>query len=155
MFPDEEATATDIWAGTFHSICVRILRQHGERMGYRPGFTIYDADDTKKAMLAAMKRLNIDEKLLSVKTVINAVSHAKDKLLSPDDFALEAGRDYRQKQIARVYEEYQRYLRESNALDFDDIIMQTVLLLRRIPKFAKHINAASATFAWMSFRIPT
>ena len=131
MFPEEEHTATDIWAGTFHSICVRILRQHGERMGYRPGFTIYDADDTKKAMLAAMKRLNIDEKLLSVKTVINTVSHAKDKLLSPDAFLLEAGQDYRQKQIARVYEEYQRYLRESNALDFDDIIMQTVLLLRR------------------------
>ena len=137
MFPEEEHTATDIWAGTFHSICVRILRQHGERMGYRPGFTIYDADDTKKAMLAAMKRLNIDEKLLSVKTVINAVSHAKDKLLSPDDFALEAGRDYRQKQIARVYEEYQRYLRESNALDFDDIIMQTVLLLKRYPEICE------------------
>ena len=137
MFPEEEHTATDIWAGTFHSICVRILRQHGERMGYRPGFTIYDADDSKKAMLAAMKRLNIDEKLLSVKTVINAVSHAKDKLLSPDDFALEAGRDYRQKQIARVYEEYQRYLRESNALDFDDIIMQTVLLLKRYPEICE------------------
>ena len=137
MFPDEEHTATDIWAGTFHSICVRILRQHGERMGYRPGFTIYDADDTKKAMLAAMKRLNIDEKLLSVKTVIHAVSHAKDKLLSPDAFALEAGQDYRQKQVARVYEEYQRYLRESNALDFDDIIMQTVLLLRRYPEICE------------------
>ena len=137
MFPEEEHTTTDIWAGTFHSICVRILRQHGERMGYRPGFTIYDADDTKKAMLAAMKRLNIDEKLLSVKTVINAVSHAKDKLLSPDAFALEAGQDYRQKQIARVYEEYQRYLRESNALDFDDIIMQTVLLLKRYPEICE------------------
>ena len=134
MFPDEEHTAADIWAGTFHSICVRILRQHGERMGYRPGFTIYDADDTKKAMLAAMKRLNIDEKLLSVKTVMVAVSRAKDKLLSADAFALEAGQDYRQKQVARVYEEYQRYLRESNALDFDDIIMQTVLLLRRHPE---------------------
>ena len=137
MFPEEAGTASDIWAGTFHSICVRILRQHGERMGYRPGFTIYDADDTKKAMLAAMKRLNIDEKLLSVKTVINAVSRAKDKLLSPDAFALEAGQDYRQKQVARVYEEYQRYLRESNALDFDDIIMQTVLLLRRYPEICE------------------
>ena len=134
MFPDEEHTATDIWAGTFHSICVRILRQHGERMGYRPGFTIYDADDTKKAMLAAMKRLKID---VNIKAVINAVSHAKDKLLSPDAFALEAGQDYRQKQVARVYEEYQRYLRESNALDFDDIIMQTVLLLRHHPEICE------------------
>ena len=137
MFPDEAGTASDIWAGTFHSICVRILRQHGERMGYRPGFTIYDTDDTKKAMLAAMKRLNIDEKLLSVKTVMAVVSRAKDKLLSADAFALEAGQDYRQKQIARVYEEYQRYLRESNALDFDDIIMQTVLLLRRYPEICE------------------
>ena len=137
MFPGDENTATDIWAGTFHSICVRILRQHGERMGYRPGFTIYDADDTKKAMLAAMKRLNIDEKLLSIKTVINTVSHAKDKLLSPDAFAMEAGQDFRQKQIARVYTEYQRYLRESNALDFDDIIMQTVLLLKRYPEICE------------------
>ena len=137
MFPGDENTATDIWAGTFHSICVRILRQHGERMGYRPGFTIYDADDTKKAMLAAMKRLNIDEKLLSIKTVINTISHAKDKLLSPDAFAMEAGQDFRQKQIARVYTEYQRYLRESNALDFDDIIMQTVLLLKRYPEICE------------------
>ena len=137
MFPDDAATASDIWAGTFHSICVRILRQHGERMGYRPGFTIYDADDTKKAMLAAMKRLNIDEKLLSVKTVMGAVSRAKDKLLSPDAFAMEAGQDYRQKQIGRVYEEYQRYLRESNALDFDDLIMQTVLLLKRYPEICE------------------
>ena len=134
MFPEEEHTATDIWAGTFHSICVRILRQHGERMGYRPGFTIYDADDAKKAMLAAMKRLKID---VNIKAVINAVSHAKDKLLSPDAFALEAGQDYRQKQVARVYEEYQRYLRESNALDFDDIIMQTVLLLRHHPEICE------------------
>ena len=75
--------------------------------------------------------------MLSVKTVVNAVSHAKDKLLSPDAFALEAGQDYRQKQVARVYEEYQRYLRESNALDFDDIIMQTVLLLRRHPEICE------------------
>ena len=134
MFPEDEATATDIWTGTFHSVCVRILRQHGEKMGYRPGFTIYDTDDTKKAMLAAMQRCNIDEKLLPVKGVMNAISRAKDKLLSPDAFAMEAGQDYRQKQVARVYESYQQYLRESNALDFDDIIMQTVLLLKKYPE---------------------
>ncbi len=133
MFPENESTAADIWTGTFHSICVRILRQHGERMGYRPGFTIYDTDDTKKAILAAMQRCNIDEKLLPVKGVMNAISRAKDRLLSPDAFAMEAGQDYRQKQIARIYEAYQQYLRESNALDFDDIIMQTVLLLQQHP----------------------
>ena len=130
MFPEDEATATEIVTGTFHSVCVRILRRHGEKMGYRDGFTIYDADDTKKAALEAMKRCGIDEKLLPVKTVTNAISRAKDILMTPDAFAMEAGGDFRKKQIARVYEAYQMMLRESNALDFDDLIMQTVLLLK-------------------------
>ncbi len=133
MFPEDASTAADIWTGTFHSICVRILRRHGELMGYRTGFTIYDTDDSKKAIIAAMRRCNIDEKLLPVKGVMNAISRAKDKMLSADAFAMEAGRDYRQQQIAKVYEVYQEILRESNALDFDDIIMQTVLLLERHP----------------------
>ena len=130
MFPEDETTATEIVTGTFHSVCVRILRRHGERMGYRQGFTIYDTDDTKKTALEAMKRCNIDEKLLPVKTVTNAISRAKDSLMTPDMFAMEAGGDFRKKQIARVYETYQMMLRESNALDFDDLIMQTVLLLK-------------------------
>ncbi len=133
MFPDDEATATDIWTGTFHSVCVRILRQHCDKCGYRPGFTIYDTDDSKKTVLGAMQRCGIDEKLLPVKGVMNAISRAKDKLMTPDDVAMEAGQDFRQKQIARVYETYQQMLRESNALDFDDIIMQTVLLLKKYP----------------------
>ncbi|MBQ1262229.1 MAG: UvrD-helicase domain-containing protein, partial [Clostridia bacterium] len=83
MFPDRPEAAADIVTGTFHSLCVRILRRHGELMGYRQGFTIYDADDTKKAILAAMGRCDIDEKLLPVKSVINAIGRAKDKLLSP------------------------------------------------------------------------
>ncbi len=131
MFPESAATASDIWAGTFHSVCMRILRRHGELMGYRQGFTVYDTDDSKKAMLAAMQRCNIDEKMLPVKGVMNQISRAKDRLLSPDDFAAEAGQDFRAKQTARVYEAYQQILREANALDFDDIIMQTVLLLKR------------------------
>ncbi|MBQ9760277.1 MAG: UvrD-helicase domain-containing protein [Clostridia bacterium] len=130
MFPDDEATASEIVTGTFHSVCVRILRRHGDRMGYRDGFTIYDTDDTKKAMLEAMRRCSIDEKLLPVKGVMNAISRAKDSLLTPDLFAMEAGGDFRKKQISRVYETYQMLLRESNALDFDDLIMQTVLLLK-------------------------
>ncbi|MBQ8213252.1 MAG: UvrD-helicase domain-containing protein, partial [Clostridia bacterium] len=133
MFPDDPATASDIWTGTFHSVCVRILRQHCEKMGYRQGFTIYDTDDSKKMMIAAMQRCGIDEKLLPVKAVMNTVSRAKDRLMSPDDFAMEAGQDYRKKQIARVFEAYQQLLRESNALDFDDIIVQTVRLLEKYP----------------------
>ncbi len=131
MFSEEEGIAGEIWAGTFHSICVRILRRHGDRMGYREGFTIYDEDDKKRTLIAAMQRCGIDEKLLPVKSVASAVSRAKDQLLTPDDYAMEAGQDFRRRQIARVYEAYQQLLRESNALDFDDIIMQTVLLLEK------------------------
>lgn len=134
MFPEDATTASEIWTGTFHSVCLRILRLHCEKMGYRQGFTIYDTDDSKKTFVTAMKRCNIDEKLLPVKGVMNAVSRAKDRLLTPDDFAMEAGVDFRQKQIARVYEAYQQILRESNAMDFDDIIMQTVILLKKYPE---------------------
>ncbi|MBQ9807018.1 MAG: UvrD-helicase domain-containing protein [Clostridia bacterium] len=130
MFPEDEGIASEIWTGTFHSVCLRILRQHCEKCGYRQGFTIYDTDDSKKTALGAMKDCGIDEKLLPIKSVLSAISRAKDRLLSPDAFAMEAGNDYRQKQIARVYERYQQMLRESNAMDFDDIIMQTVLLLK-------------------------
>ncbi len=130
MFPEDEGIASEIWTGTFHSVCLRILRLHCEKCGYRQGFTIYDTDDSKKTALGAMKDCGIDEKLLPIKSVLSAISRAKDRLLSPDAFAMEAGNDYRQKQIARVYERYQQMLRESNAMDFDDIIMQTVLLLK-------------------------
>ncbi len=131
MFPEDAATAGEIWTGTFHSVCVRILRRHCEKMGYRQGFTIYDTDDSKKTVISAMQRCGIDEKLLPVKGVMSAISRAKDQLMSPDDFAMEAGGDYRKKQIARVFETYQQLLRESNALDFDDIIVQTVRLLEQ------------------------
>ncbi len=119
----------EIWAGTFHSICIRILRKYGERIGYRPDFTIYDTDDSKKVILTCMKQLNIDEKQLPPKAVQNAISRAKDKLQTPDDFMTEAGSDLRLNQIASIYELYQKQLFDSNALDFDDIIMQTVRLL--------------------------
>lgn len=120
----------EIWAGTFHSICMRILRTHTAAAGLLPDFSIYDADDSKKACAAAMKRCNIDEKTLPVKSVINEISRAKDRLLTPDGFAAEVGSDYRRKQIARVYAEYQRALELSNSLDFDDIIVKTVMLLK-------------------------
>ena len=138
MFPEDESVSADIVTGTFHSVCMRILRQHGERLGYRSGVTIYDTDDSKKAVLAAMQRCRIDEKMLPVKGVMNAISRAKDRLMTPDDFAMEAGQDFRQKQIARIYEEYQLFLRESNALDFDDIIMQTVFLLKKFPEIREN-----------------
>lgn len=138
MFADDPAVCEEIMTGTFHSVCVRILRRHAEAVGYRSGFSIWDTDDSKKAYAEALKRCRIDEKLLPIKTLANAVSRAKDKLLTPEAFAAEAGDDFRASQIARVYTEYQQILRESNAVDFDDIIMQTVLLLKNHPEVAEH-----------------
>ncbi|MBE6533790.1 MAG: ATP-dependent DNA helicase PcrA [Ruminococcaceae bacterium] len=127
-----EDAAKNVWAGTFHSICVRILRTYGGLLGYRDNFTIYDADESKKAISAVMKSLNIDEKLLSAKTVASEISRAKDKLITPEDYELEfAVDDIRKKKISKIYAEYQKNLMQSNALDFDDIIMQTVFLLRQ------------------------
>ncbi len=127
---DDESLANDIWAGTFHSICMRILRVHGTLLGYPKEFSIYDTDDTKKAVIAAMKKCNIDDKLFPVKSVMSAISRAKDRLLTPEDYAAEAGVDFRLSKIAKVYETYQQQLHASGAMDFDDIIMQTVRLLR-------------------------
>lgn len=128
---DDDESAKSIWAGTFHSICMRILRSYGDRLGYSQGFAIYDANDTKSAISSVMKSLNIDEKALPIKSVINEISRSKDALMTPDDYELEYGlKDFRRKQIARVYRAYQEHLKNSNALDFDDIIMQTVFLLR-------------------------
>ena len=126
---DEEG-ADSIWAGTFHSVCVRMLRTYGDRRGYDSGFTIYDTTDTKNALTECLKSLNIDEKSLPVKSVMAEISRAKDNLMTPEQYAQEFGvKDFRCRQIARVYRAYQERLRGSNALDFDDIIMQTVLLL--------------------------
>lgn len=120
----------EIWAGTFHSVCMRILRQYGERLGYQKGFSIYDTDDTKKTVSASMKDAKIDEKAFPVKSVMSAISRAKDRLMPPDDYEREIANDYRSQQIARIYRIYQNKLKTSNAMDFDDIIMQTVFLLR-------------------------
>ena len=129
----DESIAKDIWSGTFHSICMRILRTYGERIGYGQGFTIYDTDDTKKAVVSVMKRLHIDEKQFPPKAVMNTISRAKDILQSAEDFEVEAGSDYRLSRIAAIYRGYADDLRTSNAMDFDDIIMQTVRLLRENP----------------------
>ncbi len=130
---DDEDAAKDIWAGTFHSICMRILRANCELIGYKKEFTIYDADDSKKAISAAMKRCYIDEKQMPIKSVINAISNAKDRLLTPKAYAAEAGSDFRMSKIARIYAEYQSAMYNSNAMDFDDIIMNTVRLFKNNP----------------------
>ena len=125
-FQDEEM-AKAIWAGTFHSICMRILRKFGDKVGLREGFSIYDTDDKKRLVSMCMKELEIDEKRLSSKVVCNQISAAKDKLQLPDD--IEDSRDPRARDIIQIYKLYQKRLSEYNAVDFDDIIMKTVHLL--------------------------
>ncbi|MDD2955106.1 MAG: 3'-5' exonuclease [Oscillospiraceae bacterium] len=127
------AQANDIMAATFHSACVRILRREIERLGYSKSFTIYDADDSQKLVREALKVLNLDDKTYPPKQVLGLISHGKDAMQTPADFAREAGADFRLSTVARVYEKYQAALRKADALDFDDIIFLTVKLLSEHP----------------------
>ena len=126
---DDPDIAGSVWSGTFHSVCLRILRKYGDRLGYREGFSIYDTDDKKRLLTGCMKELCIDEKRLAVKAVANAISIAKDELKTPDD--IDVNQDPRSRDIVRIYKLYQQKLMEYNAVDFDDIIMMTVDLLQR------------------------
>ena len=119
----------DIKAGTFHSMCMRFLRKFTTEAGLKPGFTIYDTDDSKRVVTHIMKDLGIDEKMLSARTVLYEISRAKDKPISPDEYAAREQNDVNKRNIAKIYQQYQLKLNESNVLDFDDIIMRTVQLL--------------------------
>ncbi|MBO4734028.1 MAG: UvrD-helicase domain-containing protein [Clostridia bacterium] len=122
-----------IWAGTFHSVCGRILRRNADRIGYSSSFTVYDTDDQKRVMKDIIKTAGVDEKMFAPKAVLGAISHAKDSLISPDEFESNAGNDYRAKTIAALYREYQKRLKAANAMDFDDMIANTVLLFNNEP----------------------
>ena len=122
-------SANDIWAGTFHSVCVRILRRYGERLGYGSHFTIYDTDDSKRVIKECQRLLNIDDKYLPHKSILGEISRAKDMLISPEEFTKESAGNYRLSQIAMCYEKYQQLLKNADAMDFDDIIFNTVKLL--------------------------
>ena len=125
---DDAAVIDGIWSGTFHSVCLRILRKYGERLGYKDGFSIYDTDDKKRMITLCMRELQIDEKRLSPKAVSNLISIAKDKLEGPEDLQITV--DPRSRDVSRIYRLYQKKMMEYNALDFDDIIMRTVELLQ-------------------------
>ncbi|MBQ8140266.1 MAG: UvrD-helicase domain-containing protein [Clostridia bacterium] len=127
---DDESISSSIWAGTFHSVCMRILRKYGDRVGYEAGFTVYDTEDTKKAISDIMKSLNIDDKVMPVKSVISSISKANERLITCDTFETEYAGDYRMRKVAQIYKRYQERLKSCNALDYDDIIMQTIFLLR-------------------------
>ena len=122
-----------VWVSTFHSTCVRILRRYIDRIGYNLNFTIYDTDDQKSVVKDVCKKLNIDTKMLKERTIMSAISRAKDEYTSPEQFLLDAGNDYNLKRIAQVYIEYQKELKLNNALDFDDLIYKTVELFEKAP----------------------
>lgn len=125
-----EENAREIWAGTFHSVCVRILRRHGEAVGIRSDFTIYDTDDSKKVVNGAVKKLNLDEKVFNAKMVLNTISRAKEKLYDPEDLLKMGQTDFVAGKCGEIYKLYDEELRAACALDFDDIIRYTVKLLK-------------------------
>lgn len=123
-----------IWVATFHATCVRILRRYADRLGYDNNFTIYDTDDQKTIMKDICKRLNIDTKMLKERTILGAISAAKDELVSPVQYALNAMGDFQKHKISDAYTEYQNTLRKNNAMDFDDLIVKTVELFKSCPE---------------------
>ncbi len=127
-----------IWVSTFHSTCVRILRRYIDRLGYGTNFTIYDADDQKTLMKDVCKQLKIDTKIYKERNLLAAISSAKDEMIMPDEYELNAGGDYHKKKIAQVYREYEKQLKANNALDFDDLLVKTVQLLQTQPDILEY-----------------
>ena len=126
-------TANNIWASTFHSTCARILRHDGERIGYSSHFTVYDTDDQRRLMKSILKELDISEKNITPKSILNEISRAKDSLISPAEYALTVGDDFRLKIISRAYTTYQKRLEDADAMDFDDLINKVVELFKKCP----------------------
>ncbi len=127
-----------IWVSTFHSSCVRMLRRHIDKLGYDTNFTIYDSDDSKTVMKDICKKLNIDTKYLKEKTILAAISNAKNEMMSPEQYILEHTGDYSKKRIGEAYKEYQDRLKKNNALDFDDLLVKTVELFLNCPEVLDH-----------------
>ena len=125
--------AKDIWMGTFHSICVRILRRFIDRIGFDSSFIIFDTSDQRTLVKNCLKDLAIDDKLFTDRAVLSEISNAKNEMLEPDQYTLRANGDYRKEKIAIVYELYQKRLKENNAIDFDDIINYTIKILMENP----------------------
>ena len=124
---------SDVWASTFHSCCVRILRRDCERIGFSKHFTIYDTDDSRRVMKEVLRVLDIDEKRLPVKYVLSEISKAKDSLMTPDEYSANAGFDVNKKNIGLAFAKYEEMLKKADAMDFDDIIVNTVKLLQENP----------------------
>ncbi len=121
--------AKDIWMGTFHSICVRILRRFIDRIGFDSSFIIFDTSDQRTLVKACIKNIGLDDKMFTDRSVLSEISNAKNEMLEPEQYAVKANGDFRKEKIALVYELYQKRLKENNAIDFDDIINYTIKIL--------------------------
>jgi len=133
-----EYGASQVWVSTFHSSCVRILRRFIEYLGYRSNFTIYDTDDQKTLMKQILKRKDLDPKRYRERAILSAISNAKNELISPEEFRLNAEGDWYLRTVAELYQEYQEELKKNNALDFDDLIFKTVDLFRANAEVLHH-----------------
>ena len=125
--------ASQIWVMTFHSCCVRILRRHAELLGYDRYFTIYDTDDSLQIMKEIFRRKNVDTKRIKERAVLHAISSAKNEHVSPAQFARMNSHDYWGGLVSDFYEEYQKQLKENNAMDFDDLLVNAVELFDKHP----------------------
>ena len=121
--------AKDIWMGTFHSICVRILRRYIDRIGYESSFLIFDTSDQRTLIKECLKSLNIDDKMFTDRSVLAEISNAKNEMLEPLSYSVKYSGDFRKGKIAEIYALYQKRLKENNAIDFDDIINFTIKIL--------------------------
>ncbi len=130
--------AEDIWAMTFHSACCRMLRRDANRLGYTSDFTIYDSGDTQSVIKAILKDKNLDIKTYPPKTVANMISKAKDACLTPEDYINRASNDIYNRWIGLIFEEYQKRLKNANAMDFDDLLVKTVELLEQNPDILEY-----------------
>ena len=127
-----------IWVSTFHSTCVRMLRRHIDRLGYDTNFTIYDTDDQKTLMKDVCKYLQIDTKVYKERALLSAISSAKNEMVSSEEFRLNAQGDFGRQKVAQVYEEYEKQMRANNALDFDDLLVKAVQLLKTQPEVLEY-----------------
>lgn len=132
--------AADIWMGTFHSICVRILRRFIDRIGFDSSFIIFDTSDQRTLVKACIKSIGLDDKMFTDRSVLSEISNAKNEMLEPDQYTVRANGDFRKEKIALVYEMYQKRLKENNAIDFDDIINYTIKILMQNPDIFEYYS---------------
>ena len=132
--------AAEMWIGTFHSICVRILRRYIDRIGYNSDFVIFDTSDQKTLIKQCIKQLNLDDKIFTDRGVLAEISNSKNEMLTPEQYSVRANGELRKEKIAKLYEMYQKKLKENNALDFDDIINLTIQILTENPDVLEYYS---------------